>query len=231
MQVLPRRGPGRPRQPIERTAIIQIAARLFAELGYTTASLGEIADAAGLRKASLYYHFPTKDALYAAVLDTAIVELRELLTSALLTDGDFVERLDRLGTLVTGYLAAHPHIAKLLAREMLGDGDYSRGAGGDAIQANLHATAAFLEAGMRAKIFRRQDPSHLALSIIGLHVFYFATAVTTSRFLERDVFSAELVRERTTAILAQVRALCIREPTPPTRIARPARRSSRPRSR
>ena len=172
-----------PRHPIERGDLINIAARLFAELGYAAASLGEIAEAAGLRKASLYHHFPTKEALYAAVLDTAVVELRALLIGARLDEGDFAERLDRLGALITDYFADHPYAANLLSREMLENTAYLQGAGGEAIRINLEATTAFLAAGMDAGAFRRQDPRHLALSIVGLHVFYFASATATGRFL------------------------------------------------
>jgi AcrR family transcriptional regulator len=217
MKAVPRRGPGRPRHPIERGTLIAIAAKIFAELGYTTASLGEIAEAAGLRKASLYHHFSTKESLYAAVLDTAVLELRDLLIAARLDQGDFVERLDRLGAFVTDYFAAHAHTAILLTREMLGDGEYLRSGGGQAIQTNLEATATFLEAGMETGAFRRQDPKHLALSIVGLHVQYFATAITASRFLGRDVFAPKTVEERKTAVLAQVRALCLPAPGPTRR--------------
>lgn len=205
----PRRRSGRPAHPIERPALIAIAARVFAERGYTAASLGEIAEAAGLRKASLYHHFPAKDALYSAVLDTAVGELRLLLLDAGLDRGDFGERLDRLGALMIDYFVAHPHAAKLLTRELVGDGEYVRRAGGAQIMMNLHATAAFLQAGMDAGAFRRQDPRHLVMSIVGLHVFYFATADVTADFLGHELRAADTVAARKAAVLAHVRGMCM----------------------
>ena len=222
-----RRGPGRPRHPIDRRDLINIAAKVFAELGYTAASLGEIAEAAGLRKASLYHHFATKEALYTAVLDTAVLELRSLLITARLDHGAFDERLDRLGSLIIDYFAAHPHAANLLSRELHGESDYMRGAGGEQIQQNLQATAAFLEAGMDAGAFRRQHPGHLALSIVGLHIFYFGAAAAAGRFLEGDVFAAKRVAERKAAVLGQVRALCLASEPP----NRPTPSPRKPRSR
>ncbi|MCZ2075493.1 MAG: TetR/AcrR family transcriptional regulator [Bryobacterales bacterium] len=44
----------------------------FAERGYDAASLSEIADAVGIRKASLYTHFASKDALFLEVFDDAL---------------------------------------------------------------------------------------------------------------------------------------------------------------
>ena len=50
--------------------ILDRAAGLFARRG-TRTSLQEIADAVGLSKAGLQYHFPTKDSLHSAVLAKA----------------------------------------------------------------------------------------------------------------------------------------------------------------
>ena len=42
---------------------------LFTDRGYATASLREIADRVGITKASLYYHYPSKQDLLAAVVE------------------------------------------------------------------------------------------------------------------------------------------------------------------
>src|SRR5690606_15695429 len=60
-----------PRRRGEITAarILDAAEALFAERGYAGTTLRDVADAVGLRIPSLYNHFPSKDALYAAVLE------------------------------------------------------------------------------------------------------------------------------------------------------------------
>jgi len=51
--------------------ILDRAAALFAQHGFAHTSVQAVADAVGLSKAGLLHHFPTKDALRAAVLDQA----------------------------------------------------------------------------------------------------------------------------------------------------------------
>ena len=51
-----------------RTELTREAARLFAERGYHGTSIGDLADALGVQKASLYHHFPSKQELLYATM-------------------------------------------------------------------------------------------------------------------------------------------------------------------
>jgi AcrR family transcriptional regulator len=72
------RGPGRPRRqpaPIgtePREEILTAAAGLFTEQGYSATGTREIAAAAGLRPASLFYWFPRKEDILAELLDRTV---------------------------------------------------------------------------------------------------------------------------------------------------------------
>lgn len=57
---------------VSRARIIAVAAQLFAEHGYEGASIRDIAQAAGMTTASLYYHFSGKDDLFVAVHGRAL---------------------------------------------------------------------------------------------------------------------------------------------------------------
>src|SRR5262245_28710446 len=63
MTVLTVRAPRRPRASPRRRAaeIIEAAARVFAERGFHGATTQDIADVLGIRQASLYYYFPSKE--------------------------------------------------------------------------------------------------------------------------------------------------------------------------
>jgi AcrR family transcriptional regulator len=64
------------RVPVEREdsrrLILDCAARIFREHGYAAASLRDIAAAAGMKTASIYYHFTSKDEIVAEVLNIAV---------------------------------------------------------------------------------------------------------------------------------------------------------------
>ncbi|MDP9373301.1 MAG: TetR/AcrR family transcriptional regulator [Chloroflexota bacterium] len=68
-----RRRPGRPTadeagEGETRARIIWAAVELFQQRGYAAVSIGDIAAAVGVTKATLYYHFSGKDAIYTAVM-------------------------------------------------------------------------------------------------------------------------------------------------------------------
>jgi AcrR family transcriptional regulator len=72
-------GRGRPRlaQPrrpgnTAREEILDAAAELFTTQGYANTSTRRIADAVGIRQASLYHHFATKDDILDALLDNTV---------------------------------------------------------------------------------------------------------------------------------------------------------------
>ncbi|HWS28634.1 MAG TPA: helix-turn-helix domain-containing protein [Clostridia bacterium] len=52
--------------------ILKTAARLFTEKGVHGTSLNDIADAAGMSKGTLYYHYPAKDQLVLDIADAHI---------------------------------------------------------------------------------------------------------------------------------------------------------------
>lgn len=62
-----------------KEAILEAAARMLAEHGYEAASLEAVALEAGVTKATLYYHFESKEAIYAAVLTRYLAETVERL--------------------------------------------------------------------------------------------------------------------------------------------------------
>ncbi len=199
---------GRPKNPIAREELLQIARSAFGNKGYAGASMAGIAEQAGIRKASLFHHFRTKEALYLEVMSNISKELAQLVADARLGEGCFLERLDRLSILVVRYLGQHPSAARLAVRELVDSGPYYRGQGRDRVTLSMHAVAVFLEIGMDEGTITREDPRQLATSIIALHLLHFAAASATSTLLELDVFSSEAVDARTRAVLTQVRRLC-----------------------
>ena len=64
-----------PRSEETRGKILEAAYRLFSERGYDVSSVAEICTFAGVSKGAFYYHFPSKQALFIALLETWLAGL------------------------------------------------------------------------------------------------------------------------------------------------------------
>lgn len=67
----------------------------MSEGGYHNASLSDIAARVGITKAALYYHFPSKTDIYAAVLESVRADMEQLLQQAL-SERDARARLEAI---------------------------------------------------------------------------------------------------------------------------------------
>lgn len=54
--------------------IIETALTLFSERGYDAVSVGEIAEAVGIKAPSLYNHYPSKQAIFDAIVETTALQ-------------------------------------------------------------------------------------------------------------------------------------------------------------
>src|ERR1700754_3395881 len=102
-----------------RERIREQALALFTDRGYATASLREIADRVGVTKASLYYHYPSKQDLLLAVVRPLLTDWRDVVTEAEASPytADAVRRI--LERCVDAMLA-HRAVANLFLRDAAG---------------------------------------------------------------------------------------------------------------
>ena len=107
-----------PRAEARRGDLLAAAARLFAERGYAAAGMDEIARAAETSKGGLYFHFPTKQALLAAVIGRAADLLRKRVAAAMAAAGDDpVARSEAALAALFRTLAKHRSLGRVLAAE------------------------------------------------------------------------------------------------------------------
>jgi TetR/AcrR family transcriptional regulator, cholesterol catabolism regulator len=92
-----------------RRLILDHAARLLRSNGYHQTSLREIAEAVGIRKASLYHHFRSKEEIVEAVVNDGVRFVREAVAAALQA-ADAADPHGRLQAAIAAHLAAlHGH--------------------------------------------------------------------------------------------------------------------------
>lgn len=98
-----------------RRQIESAAAILFFQHGYQSTTLRDIAHEVGIKPASLYYHFPSKQDLLYAVLNRTIDDLIDLGEQALSTESSAP---DQLGRIVRDFIL---YVAKRPQEGMVGD--------------------------------------------------------------------------------------------------------------
>lgn len=76
--------------------ILKAAKRVFAEKGYHSASLDEVAGEVDIRVPSLLYHFPTKQALYEGVVGELAEKSRNILDRVFTPEGDAAAKLQEV---------------------------------------------------------------------------------------------------------------------------------------
>jgi AcrR family transcriptional regulator len=95
----------------QREAIVARAAELFARQGYHATSMNQLAEAAGLSKATLYHYYRDKDALLVHIADGHVSRLQALVASAralgLKPEAQFRELVRRIVEEYAGAQHAH----------------------------------------------------------------------------------------------------------------------------
>jgi TetR/AcrR family transcriptional regulator, cholesterol catabolism regulator len=80
---------------VARERVLMVAETMFRERGYVAVSLADLAEALGMRKASLYHHAPGgKEALFVEVMERIMRRYRTGLQNAIEQGGDsFIDKL------------------------------------------------------------------------------------------------------------------------------------------
>jgi AcrR family transcriptional regulator len=215
-------------QPPTRQAILDAAERLFSARGLEGVAVRDLARELHLTPSSLYNHFPSKQALYDAVLERGLRPIVAIVADSWRPGKFQAEQMRGTIDQLTAHLVTHPHLGRLLQRALIEE----NGAGqalmarwlGPLYQQGVEVTRqAALDAG-----WEPQEIPHLTLGLFGLMFAFFTNAGAIRRLAGwgDDVFSARsLVVQRRFLEKAVYRLLGPRPPeSPPERPARRRRR-------
>ncbi|MCC6313498.1 MAG: TetR/AcrR family transcriptional regulator [Thermomicrobiales bacterium] len=125
-----------------RRQVLDAALEVFARDGYGNAAVDEIARRSDTSKGGLYFHFPSKQALFLALLDEASEVLLSRVERAMAAEPDPLARGDTALREVLHIFGGHRTLARLLLVEALGAGREF-----NAKLTELHAAFASLIAG------------------------------------------------------------------------------------
>jgi AcrR family transcriptional regulator len=201
-----------------RAKILDVAEVLFARRGYAGVGLREVAQGVGLRKSSLFHHFPTKLDLYLEVLARVLERIETSVGPVMRSRAGHAERLDRWIDAVVDVLAEHPTTARLALRSLFEDDDLGSELARpqpyeETLSRLIGGFQRLVADGVAAGAFRKVSPGHLIQTLIGATVYHFASADLGDEILGAPIFSADQVSERKRELKALVRnGLAPREP-------------------
>jgi len=138
-------GMGRPRKE-ERPEdtvllLLRAAEEAFGSNGFRETRLGDIAEAVGIRRSSLLYHFGSKEKLHSAVVDRAFKEMREVIASSITLESDAGLQLDALVDGLLEFAKERPGLVRVILRQMVDP----RGANRDQIADEMSTLVTSLE--------------------------------------------------------------------------------------
>jgi TetR/AcrR family transcriptional regulator len=183
-----------------RTRILEAAIREFSEHGLAGARTEQIAVAAGVNKALLYYYFESKEKLYAAALELVSGRMRDRSMAVFLREASPGERLLRVALDHFDRILTQGEFQKLMQQEMM---RLHKGEEGELpilvkrIFAPLHAMfQSMVREGIASGELIDIDWLQIVLSALGSNVFYFLSAPTWRLILPFEPLDMEVVRAR-----------------------------------
>jgi TetR/AcrR family transcriptional regulator len=147
-----------------RTRLLEEAIRQFGKQGYQATSLDAVAAAVGVRKQTLLYYFPTKDALLQACVTEVSRRVAEALTTALQAETSPARKADAVIHTLFELAGEWPEFASFVREaSRLGPEVIQEFAG--VMEPLRRRALIFLERGMKEGQIRRQDPALLLFTL------------------------------------------------------------------
>lgn len=100
-----------------RERILLAARKAFAEKGHDGVSMSEIASIAGVKKALIYYYFPSKEDLYYEVWRYSLDELEEHLFKEVESENVYLKKIKRLLKAYVDFVTNKRETVKIIQRE------------------------------------------------------------------------------------------------------------------
>jgi AcrR family transcriptional regulator len=175
--------------------VLDAAEAVFAEAGLSGASMRLIGHRAGLTAASLYHHFPSKEALYEAVLERGLRPILQLLRAS----AEAPPESDATGQLLEAlmaHIARTPRLARLIQHEAVTGGAHLTRL------ARTHVRPLVLEAIAQLKrdgasTWSRDDLPLVVAAWLHIVLGYFANAALLGEVFDMDLLSEEALARQT----------------------------------
>lgn len=105
-----------------RQRLLDAAETVFADKGYHGAAVDDIARVSDSSKGGFYFHFPNKEAIFLALIDSLTPRLEAAIERAISAEDDPVAQLDTALRTVFETFSSHRRLTKILLVEAIGLG-------------------------------------------------------------------------------------------------------------
>ena len=147
-----------------RQAILEAALQVFSTYGFRGSTIDRIAERAGLSKPNLLYYFPSKDAIYLAVLEDTLEEWLQPLRK-LDPAGDPIEEIGRYISAKLEMSRTRPEASRLFANEILHGAPVIGEFLGGPLKELVDEKAAVIRTWIADGRIRKIEPRHLIMMI------------------------------------------------------------------
>lgn len=152
---------------------ILIAARtIFAERGYNGAHVDEIAQRAGVNKATIYYQIGDKDTLYANVIHQVVGNTAQNIAGVVAKVDSPEEKLRAYINCIAANVDKNPEFPPIMMREVASGGATLPRVVIEDIASVLTILVGILDEGRKKGVFIETVPFLIHMMIIGTIIFY-----------------------------------------------------------
>jgi TetR/AcrR family transcriptional regulator len=158
--------------PTTAEIIMEAAAEVFAEKGYDGARVDELARAAGVNKATLYYQIGDKEALYHTVLERILKKSADEITAGITEIDDSEEQIRHFITTFARNAAMMRYTSPIMLREIASGGRNMPDAALAQMGRILGALDGAIERGVARGRFRPVNAFFVHMMIVGSLMLY-----------------------------------------------------------
>jgi TetR/AcrR family transcriptional regulator len=188
-----------------RDRILDAALGEFSAHGLAGARMDQIAGAAGVNKALLYYYFQSKEQLYIAALEAVSARVRDNTMAVFALDASAGERLLRTALHHFDRILTQREFQSLMQQEMMRVHRGEEGALSVLVKrvfGPLHTTfESMIREGIASGELIDADWLQFVLAGLGANVFYFLSAPVWRQILPIDPFGSEMLEKRRVALV------------------------------
>lgn len=150
-----------------RDLVFAAAAEQFSRHGFDGVSVDDIARAAGVNKAMIYYHHANKIELYRAVVREMLQVFGRAVADVAASADSPAQKIERFIETLARMREARPWFPPLMMREMAAGAPHLDTDTLGHMKTVMAAFSAILDAGVQARVFRKVHPVLAYVTILG----------------------------------------------------------------